>query len=54
MDASAWFALLRRRWWLILLCVAVGVGAAAGITASTDEEYESSTRLFVNLPAADG
>lgn len=54
MDASAWIALLRRRWWLILLCVAAAVGAAAAITASTDEEFESSTRLFVNLPAADG
>lgn len=52
MDAAAFLALLRRRWLPLLLCVLAGIGGGVFATKSTPDQYRSSARLFVNIPAA--
>lgn len=53
MDAAAFLALLRRRWLPLLLCLLAGIGGSIVQTRSTPEQYRSSAKLFVNLPARD-
>lgn len=52
MTASAYLAVLRRRWLTILACLLAGVLVAIAVTRSSPKRYASSTRLFVNIPVA--
>ena len=45
-DLRALLAMLRRRFGLILLAVAVGVGAAIGVSKLQDKEYSSTASLL--------
>jgi capsular exopolysaccharide synthesis family protein len=51
-DAAAFLALLRRRWVALVVCLVAGIGGAVVQTHRTPDQYRSTTRLFVNLPAA--
>jgi capsular exopolysaccharide synthesis family protein len=52
MDAAALLQVLRRRFLPLLLCVAAGVAGAFLLTRSTPRVYESTAKVFVNVPAA--
>src|SRR5437588_5811312 len=52
MTASAYLAVLRRRWLTILACLLAGILVAIAVTRSSPKRYSSSTRLFVNIPVA--
>jgi uncharacterized protein involved in exopolysaccharide biosynthesis len=49
-DFSFFMAALRRRWWVILLCVAVALAVAVGIGMLQDRRYEASNVLLVQSP----
>ncbi|MGI4895960.1 MAG: YveK family protein, partial [Janthinobacterium lividum] len=42
---------LRRRWWLVLLCALVGLGAGLGAAAVIPRTYTSTTQIYVSLAA---
>jgi capsular exopolysaccharide synthesis family protein len=52
MDVRTALALLRRRWLALAVCVLAGLAGAAVLTARQQPQYESSARLFVNIPRA--
>jgi capsular exopolysaccharide synthesis family protein len=52
MDIAYYLGLLRRRWLPILLCLLAGAGGAVSVSSSQPKEYQASSRLFVNIPAA--
>jgi capsular exopolysaccharide synthesis family protein len=45
-------ALIGRRWLPLLLCLAAGIGGGLAHTAATPKSYQSSARVFINIPAA--
>jgi polysaccharide biosynthesis transport protein len=47
MDLRDYVRVLRKRWRLIALCTAVGIGAAAFLTWQATPIYQASTQLFV-------
>jgi uncharacterized protein involved in exopolysaccharide biosynthesis len=49
-DFSFFMAALRRRWWVILLCVAVALAVAVGIGMLQDRRFEASNVLLVQSP----
>jgi capsular exopolysaccharide synthesis family protein len=51
-DAAAFLALLRRRWLPVAICLLAGIAGGVFATRSTPEKFRSSSKLFVNLPAA--
>lgn len=54
MDLLFYLRVVRKGWWLILLCTALAAGAAVFATARATPVYESSTKLYVSgQPAAD-
>ena len=54
MDVAAAVGVVRRRWLAIVVCLLAAVAGSMALTRSTDKVYRSSTRLFVNIPAAQG
>ena len=55
MELRDYLRIVRRRWTLILLCLVVAVGVAAGVTYSMTPQYASSARLFVSTtPSSSG
>ena len=52
MTVESVLSLLRRRWLPLLLCLVAGLAGGIAHTATSDEVYTSSARLFVNIPAA--
>lgn len=50
MDVVGIFEILRRRWLLLLLASAIGLGSGVAVTRSTEPTFRSSSRLFVNIP----
>ncbi|NAZ85994.1 YveK family protein [Kineococcus indalonis] len=40
---------LRRRWWVVLLCALVGLGAGAAAAAVVPRAYASTTQVYVSL-----
>ncbi|HUR48288.1 MAG TPA: polysaccharide biosynthesis tyrosine autokinase [Acidimicrobiales bacterium] len=50
MDVLGLLNLLRRRWLVVVLCAGLGLGAAIALTRSTPPVYQSTTRLFINIP----
>lgn len=54
MDVADYFAVLRRRWLAVLICLLAGIAGALALTRTTEKEYRSSARLFVNVPATRG
>jgi capsular exopolysaccharide synthesis family protein len=51
-DPNAAWALLRRRWIPLVLCVIAGLAAAAATTAQTTRAYQATTSLIINIPDA--
>lgn len=51
-DLHDHLAVLRRNWWLVVVCTALGLTAAAAITTQLPRSYESVTSVLV-LPAGD-
>ncbi len=49
-DFSFLIAALRRRWWIILLCVAIALAAAVAIGMFQGRRYEASNVLLVQSP----
>jgi len=43
----------RKRWILIVICVALGVGAALAYVETAKTSYQASIQLFVSTPASD-
>ena len=51
-DISALFGVLRRRGWIVLLCVVVAAGAAYVYAKQQDPRYEASANLLLRDPPA--
>lgn len=49
-DFSFLMAALRRRWWLVLLCVALGLAIGVGLGLLQGRRYEASNVLLVQSP----
>jgi succinoglycan biosynthesis transport protein ExoP len=47
MTFPEFFAALRRRWWLIVLCVVLGAAAGYGLTRIQTKEYQAEATVFV-------
>ena len=52
MDVRSVLSLLRRRWIALALCLVAGLAGAGVLTARAEPQYQSSARLFVNIPRA--
>lgn len=50
MDVNGFLHLLRRRAWVVVLCLLAGVGGALALTRSTPERYRAEARVVVNIP----
>ncbi|MCW2685535.1 MAG: Tyrosine-protein kinase CpsD [Mycobacterium sp.] len=48
MEFSRIFAVIRRRWWILVVTVLVGVATGFVVTRVTTPEYTSTARLFVS------
>ncbi len=53
MDLRDYVRVLRRRWRLVLLCLILGVGGAAGYVFTATPEYTASTQLYVAAAGGD-
>ncbi|HWA66740.1 MAG TPA: polysaccharide biosynthesis tyrosine autokinase [Mycobacteriales bacterium] len=53
MELSDYLRILRNRWQIIALCVAVALAAGALFVLASSPRYESQTQLFVSTSAAD-
>jgi receptor protein-tyrosine kinase len=51
-DLSGYLSILRRRWPVLLACLAIGLVVSIALTATAPKNYRASARLFVNIPAA--
>lgn len=54
MDVASAAGVVRRRWLAIVVCLLATISGSLALTRSTEKTYRSSTRLFVNIPAATG
>jgi capsular exopolysaccharide synthesis family protein len=50
MELLAYLRLVRKRWWLVALGLALGLATATSITMVTPREYASEVTFFVNTP----
>ena len=48
MELRDYLRILRRRWPIIVACVVIVVGVAAGLTAHATKEYKSTAQLFIS------
>ena len=48
MDIKKAFGTLLERWWVVVLTVLIGVGAAVAATTATAPQYTSRAQLFVS------
>jgi len=53
-DLRDYLRVLRKRWKLAVVCLLLGVGAAAALSWSAAPKYEASTQLFVAAKDASG
>jgi capsular polysaccharide biosynthesis protein len=49
-DFSLFIAALRRRWWIILLCLAIALAIGVGIGLAQARPYEAANTLLVQSP----
>ena len=49
-DLSFFLATLRRRWWIVVLCIALAVAIGLGIGLAQDRRYEAVNTLLVQSP----
>jgi capsular exopolysaccharide synthesis family protein len=54
MDLQEYLRIFRRRWVLILVCLLLSVAASSIVTLRTTPLYDSTARLFVSTPQAEG
>jgi capsular exopolysaccharide synthesis family protein len=54
MDLQQYLRIVRRRWVLILVCLLLSVAAASIVTLRMTPLYDSTARLFVSTPQAEG
>jgi len=47
MDLRDYLNALRKGWWLVLLCIAIALAAAALVTVRTPKQYASTVKFFV-------
>ncbi|WP_298749747.1 polysaccharide biosynthesis tyrosine autokinase [uncultured Serinicoccus sp.] len=47
MELKDYLLALKERWWLVVLMMVLGVGAAVAVTAASPRVYEAQTELFV-------
>jgi polysaccharide biosynthesis transport protein len=45
---SRYLAILRRRWWVLFLCIALGLAAAAAVVSQMPPEFRSVARMMVS------
>ena len=50
MDVKDYLRVARKRWWMLLLGVAVGCGLAAAFTSQLTPQYATSVTFFVSTP----
>jgi len=48
MELRDYLRILRRRWLLILACLTIVIGIAAGLTARATPQYKSTAQLFIS------
>src|SRR3569833_631008 len=48
MDLRQYVRVIREGWWVIVLCLLVAVGAAAGLAWTSTPKYAAHTKLFVS------
>ena len=53
MELRDYWHIVQRRWRLVLVCVALSLGAAALVTTLTTPQYDSTSRLFVSTSEQD-
>ncbi|MEE3921702.1 Wzz/FepE/Etk N-terminal domain-containing protein [Micromonospora sp. BRA006-A] len=51
MDVLGYLRLVRRHWWIVLVTVMLGLGAAALVTVRTPPRYEASVTSSSPRPA---
>ncbi|WP_420121538.1 polysaccharide biosynthesis tyrosine autokinase [Nakamurella sp.] len=54
LDLRQFMSALRKGWWLILICMIVGLGLAFGYNLKASPKYSSSVTFFVSTPTGDG
>lgn len=53
MDLADYLRLLRKRWFVVLQCVLLGIGVAAFFVWRATPVYQASTQLFISASSAD-
>ncbi len=51
-ELADYLRVLRRRWWIVLVCACLGILAAAAFVVKTSKTYTSTAAVFVNANAA--
>ena len=52
-DLEHWLRVLRRRWWLILLCFVLAAGSAAAFSFTAEKKYTAKASLLFRDPELD-
>ncbi|MGN6607608.1 MAG: polysaccharide biosynthesis tyrosine autokinase [Jatrophihabitans sp.] len=52
MDLRRFALAARTRWWIVVAGIVLGVGAAAGLTATQTAQYRSTVTFYVGTPAS--
>jgi len=50
MELQDALGILRRRWWVIALCLVIGLAGGLSLTLTTEKSYAATSRLFVRVP----
>lgn len=54
LELAEYVRAVARGWWIVLVCVAVGLGTATFVTSKSTPMYEGMVRFFVVSPAVTG
>ena len=54
MDLHQYITALRKGWWIILVCAALGTGAAALVNVNATPQYASTVTFFISTPTEGG
>lgn len=50
MDLASYWRIVRKNWWLILICAVLGMGAGAMLNYRTTPQYASTVTFYVSTP----